>query len=75
MPCRVSTTLAMTVANLLLKEIKMKNLNLLRIIRAKETAERLGVSRRTLARMEEAGIFPKRKQIGPNCVGWLFQPI
>ena len=33
-------------------------------------AQRTGLSRATIYRLEAAGNFPNRQQIGPRCVGW-----
>lgn len=40
------------------------------IIRWPPLKSRIGVSRVTLWRMEHAGKFPQRVQIGENSVGW-----
>lgn len=40
------------------------------IISASEVSNRIGVSRVTLWRWENAGEFPLRIKIGPNRVGW-----
>jgi prophage regulatory protein len=42
-----------------------------RILRPKVVAERIGVSRATIYRMEKAGLLPPRLLIGPGCSGWL----
>jgi prophage regulatory protein len=42
-----------------------------RIVREAECALLSGLSRTTRWRLERAGKFPKRRQISPNCVGWL----
>jgi predicted DNA-binding transcriptional regulator AlpA len=39
-------------------------------IRKAEAARRFGVQIRTLERWEQAGIFPRRVQIGPLVVGY-----
>lgn len=39
-------------------------------IRKAEAARRFGVQIRTLERWEQAGIFPRRVQIGPLAVGY-----
>ncbi len=41
-----------------------------RIIRAKELAEQLSVSRVTIWRWEREGLLPRKRRIGPNVVGW-----
>lgn len=33
-------------------------------------AQRTGLSRATIYRLEAAGNFPRRQQISPRCVGW-----
>ncbi len=43
----------------------------MRLLRPTEVAQRVGLSRATLWRLEHAGEFPSRRQIGPNSVGWL----
>lgn len=40
-------------------------------LREPEVLRRSGASHVTLYRWEAAGTFPKRRQIGPNTVGWL----
>ncbi len=42
-----------------------------RILRPREVADRLGVSRVTLWRWERKGLIPKKRQVGPNTTGWL----
>lgn len=42
-----------------------------RIIRKPEARKLTGLSDATLWRMEQRGDFPKRRQIGPNAVGYL----
>ncbi len=41
-----------------------------RIIRKKELIQTVGLSDATIWRMEHAGAFPKRIQLGGNSVGW-----
>ncbi len=43
----------------------------MRLLRPTEVAQRVGLSRATLWRLEHAGEFPPRRQIGPHSVGWL----
>lgn len=43
----------------------------MRLLRIREVVSRLGVSRVTLWRWERAGLFPARRRLGPNAVGWL----
>lgn len=49
------------------KEIKME----MRIIRKPELLSKIGLSDATIYRMEKAGRFPKRMQLGGNSVGWV----
>jgi len=42
-----------------------------RIIRKPELLGRVGLSDCTIWRMEKAGRFPKRIQLGGNSVGWI----
>src|SRR5437868_5626162 len=42
-----------------------------RVIREAECHAITSLSRTSRWRMERAGQFPKRRQIGPRCVGWL----
>lgn len=42
-----------------------------RILRFQEVIDLTGLSRSTIQRKEQAGLFPKRKQLGLNSVGWL----
>ncbi|MVZ97933.1 AlpA family phage regulatory protein [Sphingorhabdus sp. IMCC26285] len=42
-----------------------------RFLRLPEVLARVGVSYNTISRWEEQGIFPKRRHLGPNSVGWL----
>ncbi len=42
-----------------------------RIIRESECEKTSGLSRTTRWRLESIGLFPKRRVIGPNSVGWL----
>ena len=46
-----------------------------RIVRAKELAKRLGISRTTLWRWERHGRIPKKRRVGPNVTGWLVSDI
>lgn len=43
----------------------------MRLLRAGEVAQRIGVSRTTLWRMERGGRFPNRRRVSENIVGWL----
>jgi prophage regulatory protein len=42
-----------------------------KIIRKRELLGMLGLSDPTIWRMEKAGTFPKRLQLGGNSVGWI----
>lgn len=42
-----------------------------RIVRPRELAERLGISRVTLWRWERLGKLPPKRQLGPHLIGWL----
>lgn len=42
-----------------------------RLIRTAEVLARTGLSRTTIWRLERAGLFPARRRLGPNSVGWL----
>lgn len=42
-----------------------------KILRFQEVTELTGLSRSTIWRKERLGLFPKRKQLGLNSVGWL----
>ena len=42
----------------------------LTIQRAPTVAKRIGVDARTIRRWEMAGKFPRRVEIGPNCIGY-----
>jgi prophage regulatory protein len=41
-----------------------------RILRVREVVYRCGISKRTIYRLEAAGRFPARRQLGPRAVGW-----
>jgi len=53
----------------------MKQANNERLIRKPELFSRVGLSDATIWRMEKAGRFPQRVQIGGNSVGWLSSEI
>jgi prophage regulatory protein len=40
-------------------------------LRTRETTARVKLGRTTIWRMEKAGTFPRRRQIGNGIVGWL----
>lgn len=46
-----------------------------RIIRKPELFARIGLSDATIWRMERAGKFPRRVQLGGNSVGWIADEI
>lgn len=43
----------------------------MRILRLVEVVRRVSLSPSTIWRLERAGDFPRRRQVGPNSVGWL----
>lgn len=43
----------------------------MRVITKKELAEKVGYSAMHISRLEKAGVFPRRIQLGPNRVGWI----
>ena len=45
------------------------------VLREREVQQRTSVSRTTRWRWERAGLFPARRQLGPNRVGWLEEDI
>ena len=45
------------------------------VIRQRETIQRTGLSRTTIWRLERAGLFPLRRRIGRQAVGWLASDI
>ena len=47
----------------------------MKVLRAPETADRLGVSLATLWRWETAGHIPQRIRVGPNVCGWIEEEI
>jgi len=42
-----------------------------RVLRFEEVRSRVALSRTTVWRLERAGKFPKRRQLGENSVGWI----
>lgn len=48
----------------------MNNENQKRIVRKPELLGKVGLSDATVARLEKAGRFPQRIQLGENSVGW-----
>ncbi len=43
----------------------------MRIVRRKELRHLVGYSPAHIDRLEKAGQFPKKVELGPNAVGWL----
>jgi len=43
----------------------------MRIISKRQLKEMIPYSLQHIARLEKAGLFPKRVQLGPNRVGWI----
>jgi prophage regulatory protein len=43
----------------------------MKFLRIRDVTELTGLSRMTIYRMEVAGEFPRRRQIGKNSVAWL----
>jgi len=41
------------------------------VLRFKAVRQAVSLSRTTIWRMERAGLFPSRRQLSPNSVGWL----
>ena len=41
-----------------------------RFLSERQTVQFAGASRSTLRRWESAGLFPKRKRLGPGRIGW-----
>jgi prophage regulatory protein len=52
-----------------------KGINQKRIIRKPELKKIIGLSDPSIYRLEKAGKFPKRLQLGGNSVGWLSDEI
>lgn len=46
-----------------------------RILRQKEVSIITGISRTSIWRLEKKGLFPKRRDLGAKCVGWLEEDI
>ena len=44
-------------------------------IRPKQIKEVIGLSEASVWRLEKAGKFPKRRKVGPGCVGWLYSEL
>lgn len=45
--------------------------DIVRLLRLSQVLDKLGISRSTLYRLEDAGILPKRRRISENAVGWV----
>ncbi len=43
----------------------------MRVLRKREVVRKVGYSGMHISRLEKAGQFPKRIQLGPNSVGWI----
>lgn len=43
----------------------------MRILRKEEVADRTGLSKTTIWRLERDGDFPPRRRLGSNSVGWV----
>ncbi len=43
----------------------------MKVLRQRKVVEKVGYSRMHIARLEKAGLFPKRIHLGPNSVGWV----
>lgn len=52
-----------------------KEINPNQILRKREVLGLLKISDPTLWRMEHAGSFPRRVQLGGNSVGWIFSEV
>ncbi len=50
--------------------IHQTTIDVSRIVRPRELAERLGVSLATIWRMRRRGEFPEPVRISPGCCGW-----
>jgi prophage regulatory protein len=46
-----------------------------RFLREPEVLKRIGVSDVTLWRWQRKGLFPNRRRLGPNAVGWLEEEV
>ncbi len=46
-----------------------------RLIRSKELTQLVGLSRSQVYRLERAGKFPRRRQLGPNSVAWVLSEV
>ena len=48
---------------------------MMKIVGKKELKELVLYSSQHIARLERAGLFPKRVQVGPNRVGWVLEEV
>jgi len=48
-----------------------RNTQMTRVIRRPQIVEKTGQSYSTLNKLEQQGLFPKRRCISAKCVGWL----
>ncbi len=47
----------------------------MRLLRTKQVMAMTGLSRMTIYRLERAGLFPARRRLGENSVGWIDEDI
>ncbi len=47
----------------------------MRLLRTKHVMAMTGLSRMTIYRFERAGLFPARRKLGENSVGWIDEEI
>ena len=47
----------------------------MRLLRTKQVTAITGLSRMTIYRLERSGLFPLRRKLGKNSVGWLDEDI
>ncbi len=47
----------------------------MRLLRTKQVMAVTGLSRMTIYRLERAGLFPARRKLGENSVGWIDEDI
>ena len=47
----------------------------MRFLRIDEVIDKVGLSRPTIWRLERAGEFPRRRQLGRNSVGWVEEEV
>ena len=46
-------------------------MRVMRVLRKRAVVKKVGYSGMHISRLEKAGQFPKRIQLGPNSVGWI----